>query len=325
MISSLQPHGHQREVAPVVDRALAHEGHGDGDVQTAGKGAQLGCGPAPQHAVAGQHDRSLGLGDELGGMGDGLVRGLREIGLVGLDRDPHRTLFGRHPREVLGKLDVGGAGLLQLGEAERLAHDLRNRVDALHAGVPLGHGLEHANDVDELVGFLVELVRAGLSRDRDHWRTVEIGVGDAGHEVGRPGPERRHGDGTAAGQAPMDVGHERSSLLVARRDVPDGVLPGEGIEDGHRFLAGHREDVLAAFGGKAINQEARAGLWGWAHGRHVAECTRSASAPRRESLCRRPSLMKTARWRESGAGPGGTAGPTCHRPAARWWYPSRRS
>src|SRR5438093_3137008 len=48
----------------------------------------------------------------------------------------------------------------------------------------------------------------------------------------------------------------------------------------------HREDVLAAFGGKAINQEARAGLWGWAHGRHVAECTRSASAPRRESLCR---------------------------------------
>ena len=36
-----------------------------------------------------------------------------------------------------------------------------------------------------------------------------------------PGPERRHRDGGAAGQAAVDVGHERRALLVAGRDVPD--------------------------------------------------------------------------------------------------------
>ncbi len=90
---------------------------------------------------------------------------------------------------------------------------------------------------------------------RDHRRVVEVGVGDPGHEVGGAGPEGRHRHRGAAGQAAVDVGHERGALLVARRDVADGVLPAERVEDVHRLLARHREDVLAALGGEALDEQ----------------------------------------------------------------------
>ena len=128
--------------------------------------------------------------------------------------------------QVLGELDVGRARLLELGDAERLADDLGHGRRLLDALVPLRHRLEHADDVDELVRLLVELVEPGLAGDRDHRRVVEIRVGDPGHEVGGTGPEGRHRDGGPAGQAAVDVGHERGALLVPGRDVAHGVLLG---------------------------------------------------------------------------------------------------
>ena len=95
----------------------------------------------------------------------------------------------------------------------------------LDALVPLGDRLEHAHDVDELVGLLVELVEGRLAGQRDHRRVVEVGVGDPGDEVRGARPERRHRHRRAAGQPPVDVGHERRALLVAGRDVADGGLP----------------------------------------------------------------------------------------------------
>ena len=62
---------------------------------------------------------------------------------------------------------MGRARLRQLRDAERLAHDLRDRGRLADSLVPLGDGLQHSHDVDELVGFLVGLVGAGLARQRD--------------------------------------------------------------------------------------------------------------------------------------------------------------
>ena len=150
---------------------------------------------------------------------------------------------------------MGRARLLELRDPERLAHDLRDGTRQLDPLVPLGHRLEHAHDVDELVRLLVQLVESGLAGDRDHRRVVEVRVGDPGHEVGRARPQGGHRHRGPTGQTPVDVGHERGALLVARGDVADGVLPAERVEDVHRLLARDREDVLAALGGEALDEE----------------------------------------------------------------------
>ena len=189
-------------------------------------------------------------------MGDRLVGRLGEVG-------PGRASSGGvaspdssgHRGEVLGQLDVGRAGLLERRDPERLADDLGDGLDPLDARVPLRDRLEHPDDVDDLVGLLVELVGARLAGDRDHRRPVEEGVGDAGDEVRRARPERRHRDGGPAGQAAVDVGHERGALLVAGRDVADGAVVAQRVEDVHRLLAGHREDVLAALGREAVDEQ----------------------------------------------------------------------
>ena len=82
-----------------------------------------------------------------------------------------------------------------------------------------------------------------------------IRVGDAGHEVRRAGAQGRHRDGSTTGQPAMDIGHERRALLVAGRDVADDVVARQRIEDVHRLLAGDGEDVVAALGGEAIDEQ----------------------------------------------------------------------
>ena len=114
-----------------------------------------------------------------------------------------------------------GAGLLGLGDLERLAHDLGNDRRVRQARVPLRDRLHHANDVDVLVRLLVHPLEVALAGERDERRTVEVGVGDGRHEVRRAGPERAEADAGVAGEAAVDVGDVRAALLVADRDELD--------------------------------------------------------------------------------------------------------
>ena len=258
VVARLEPDGHERQVRPVVDGALAHERDRDRYVQTAGQRPQLRRRAAPQHPVAGQDDRPLGRGDQARRMVDGLVGRLGEVGVPRRQRHRRRPAIGRPDigrGEVLGQLDVGRPGLLQHRDAERLAHDLGDRPDAIDPRVPLRDRLEHPHDVDDLVRLLVELARGGLAGDRDHRRPVEVGVGDAGHEVRRAGSERAHRDRGTTGQPAVDVGHERGALLVPGRDVADRLVPRQRVEDVHRLLARDAEDVLAALGREAVDEE----------------------------------------------------------------------
>ena len=86
-------------------------------------------------------------------------------------------------------------------------------------------------------------------------RPVEERVGHAGDEVRGTRPEGRHGHRGTAGQPAIDVGHERGALLVAGRDVADGRPLRQRIEDVHRLLARHGEDVLAALGDEAVDEQ----------------------------------------------------------------------
>ena len=271
VVAGLEPDGHQRQVRPVVDRALAHERGRHRHVEALCQRAERVRRPAPQHAVPGEDERALGFVDEPGGVGDGLVGRLGEIRAAGDDRTDRVARLDGRSGDVLRELDVGRTGLLQGRDAERLADDLGDHRDALDPRVPLGDRTEHVDDVDDLVRLLVELVGGGLAGDGHDRRAVEVGVGDAGQQVRRAGPERRHRDGRAAGEPAVHVGHEGGALLVPGRDVADRARMRERLEDVQRLLARDREDVLATLRLETGDEEVGGGARG---GRaHAAECT----------------------------------------------------
>ena len=90
-----------------------------------------------------------------------------------------------------------------------------------HLGAVLGDRPEHVHEIEDLVAFLVQARGRALARDGDDRRAVHVGVGDAGDEVGGAGAERGHANARAAGEAPVDVGHEGRALLVVAGDELD--------------------------------------------------------------------------------------------------------
>ena len=258
VVAGLQSDRHERQMRPVVDRALAHERDGHRDVESTSEGAQLRRSVPPQHAVARQDQGPLRLRDEACGVGDRLVGRLWEVGMARGQRHRRRAAVGRVDigrGDVLGDLDVCRSRLLERRDAERLAHDLGDRPDPLDARVPLRHRLEHPHDVDDLVRLLVELARGGLAGDRDHRGAVEVRVGDPRDEVRCARAERPHGDRRTTGEPAVDVGHERGALLVARRDVTHALVAGQRVEDVHRLLARDGEDEIAALGSETVDEE----------------------------------------------------------------------
>ena len=65
--------------------------------------------------------------------------------------------------------------------------------------------------------------RADLAGDGDDRHRVHLGVGEAGDEVGRPGPAGGHADADLAGAAGVALGREAAALLVPRQDGAEPV------------------------------------------------------------------------------------------------------
>ena len=89
--------------------------------------------------------------------------------------------------------------------------------------------------------------------DRSTWpviatsgRVVQVGVGDAGRQVGRARTEGGQADAGLAGEAPVGLGHEGGALLVAGGHEGDLRGAVERLVEVERLLAGDAEDVLDA-------------------------------------------------------------------------------
>ena len=178
VVARLQADGAERVRVLVVERALAHERLGDADAGRAGELAQRGRRAGARDAVAGQHDRVDRVADELGGRA--AARGARAPGGA---RRAARAAARRRPARAItssGSSRWVGAGLLGLGDLERLAHDLgddlrRRSARAFHFVI----GRMNIDDVDVLVRLLVHALEVGLAGEGDERRAVEEGVGDA--------------------------------------------------------------------------------------------------------------------------------------------------
>ena len=182
-----------------------------------------------------------------------------------------RLRLQRRRHDVLGQLDVRGAGLLGLRDLKRLAYDLRDDRGVGDARVPLGDRPHEVQHVDVLVRLLVHPLEVALARQRHQRRSVEEGVGDSGDQVGGAGPERPEADARTAGETAIRVRHVRTALLVADRDELD-LRTRQRLVEVEGLLARYPEDMADALSLEALDED----LGGFARTGHAVTATPSA-------------------------------------------------
>ena len=257
VVLALQPDREQAVRVGARDRALAHEGVDHADAGVLGQPLELGGGAFAHRAVAGEDQRVLGVQDDVERGRHRLVVGARPARLDRRERLAARLVL----HQVLGQLDHHGAGLLGLGQLERLAHDLGDVVRMVERLRPLGDRPVHGDRIHVLVALLVEALGIGLAEDADQRRAVHVGVGDASDQVGRARPERAEADAGLAGQPAIGVGHERRGLLVAAQHELDLAIH-QGNHHVGILLARNAEDVGHALGLETPHEEVRGLLSG---------------------------------------------------------------
>ena len=238
----------------VGQRALAHQGVGDRDLEVVDERAQLARGVGRDDATAGV-DHRAGRGEQrLHDLGRGVVVERRPLHRPGVEpqaveprdvdlarEDVHRHVDQHRPRPAA------------LRERERLVEDLGEQVRLVDPPRALderpvdlelrGVGVQ----VDLLVRMLAVEVGRHIAGDHHHRHRVECRVRDAGRGVGQAGPEvGQHHRGLPPG-ARVAIGHVRGDLLVADVDEPD-LARGELREHCDVGVAAQAEHALDAAG-----------------------------------------------------------------------------
>ena len=107
---------------------------------------------------------------------------------------------------------------------------------------PFCDGPEHGDRIHVLVALLVEPRGIRLADDANQRRTIHVGVGNAGHQIGRARPQGAQADARLARQTAIGIRHERGRLLVAAQDEFD-----LAVDQRHHHIrvlfAGDPEDV----------------------------------------------------------------------------------
>jgi hypothetical protein len=112
----------------------------------------------------------------------------------------------------------------------------------LDPGGPLCKRFEHAYQVNDLVRFFVDAIQAHLYADCDEWHAIGIGISRAEHKIDRSRSERRDAHSWLTSETVIDIGHERSGLLVTGKDEANGRSV-KCIDHTDIFLSGYTKDV----------------------------------------------------------------------------------
>ena len=143
-------------------------------------------------------------------------------------------------------VDDHRAGPAGGGDVEGLVDDPRQLGRVLDQVAVLDDRQRDAGDVGLLEGVGADEVAAHLPGDGDQRRRVQVGVGDAGDQVGGAGAAGGHADADLAGGAGVAVGGVRRALLVAHEDVAQLLGVVEGVVERDGDAAGEAEDDVAA-------------------------------------------------------------------------------
>ena len=249
-----EAHRTKRMGVIVGEHALAVEGRRHREAELLGEAPQRVAGTGAGCSVPGQDDRPLARVEDGPGPLDLRRRRLVRPGCVDVQRpQPIRDLGYL---DVLGDTEVDGAGPFGLGQLERLADHLGYRAGAQNQVRPLGHRGEHRDQIDALMGLLVDPAQPDLRRQGDQRRAVGIGIGRAQEQVDRARSECGRADAGPTSDAAEDLGHERRRLLVPHQHVADG-RPRKGLGEVDVLFSGYPEHTGDPFVLQAVYEELR--------------------------------------------------------------------
>ena len=106
--------------------------------------------------------------------------------------------------------------------------------------------LNEIDDVNILMAFFMQPIRAGLTGDRHQGSFIQMRIGNAGQKIGRARSQRRQADGCPAGQPALDVAHEGRALLMARGDELQAAVQ-QDVDEVEILLPGYAEDEGRSF------------------------------------------------------------------------------
>src|SRR5438552_165605 len=154
--------------------SFAHERRGDGDVKTLGETNQRFAGVIAHGPVSRNQDGAL---RSLQNLRCTRYLSWRRRGIAH-DVDLERTMPRRHGHffDVFWQCKIDGARTFSLRKLERLPNHLRHSFRSRDEFSPLCDRLEHADQVDYLVRFLVYPVQTALRADSDQGDAVAVGV-----------------------------------------------------------------------------------------------------------------------------------------------------
>ena len=109
---------------------------------------------------------------------------------------------------------IHGSRSLCLSLLEGASHHFWYRLCGLDQGGPLYEQFEHAYKVNDLVRFFVDAIQTHLCADCDEWHAVCIGISRAEREIDCYRPERRDAHSWMTSETAINIGHERSGLLM---------------------------------------------------------------------------------------------------------------
>ncbi len=251
-------HAEHLQAQIVLGRKAAQpvQGQGDRNASTFGEFLQRRRGARGDDAAATVDDRPLRSAK----LGDHALEFLPG-GLPGriVARQVHRRVPVGNNRivlQILGDVDDHGAGPARAGDVERLLHHAHDVFGPLDEVMVLGDSPADLDDRRFLERIGADDAGADLARDGDHRHGIELGVGQAGDEIGRARPAGGHAHAYLAGGARIAVRHEAAALLVARQNRAKFALhPGQRLVQGHAGPAGIRENGIDPVADQAFNQD----------------------------------------------------------------------
>ncbi|MCY1436506.1 hypothetical protein D9M71_526340 [compost metagenome] len=235
----------------VVEQVLAAERRRQRQVLRLHETLQVGHRLIVPAATTGNHQRSLGLGQQRLQLTQRLRRrgcfdALRRAGIG------HLHQVGQH---VFRQGDHHRPGAAADGTLEGLVDQFGNARSIVDLYYPLGHLAEHASVVHFLEGFALDLVAGHLADEQQHRCGVLEGGVHAHRGIGGTRATGNEADARLAGQLAVGLGHVGRSTLLAADDQVDFILHVmQRIEHRQVAFAGHAEGALDTIHPQCVDQ-----------------------------------------------------------------------
>ena len=161
---------------------------------------------------------------------------------------------GRHFGNVLGQIDMGGAGLAILGIFESQADNFAYRVGQNDLFGTLGNRGIHSGQIQVLMAGQLHLVGAHLAGNGHQRRAIQIGIGHAGDQIGGTGTQCGKTDAGPAGETAVDICHKSGALLMAHRNKTNMAVA-DGEHQVQCLFAGDAKHNIDTFGFQTVHQD----------------------------------------------------------------------